>query len=153
MRSPFKHDFVGYGTARRAHFQLIENNAEKRRGRDGDCSPPPAQIPASGITAPGLYEAFRCQDRSRNKAFSPRPGVLAHVRAFQSKFNNGQSASRSRPEAAAGDDPKGQAFTVTQRPLHLVRRQTLNDAVLIRPSLKFLTSLRRRSASTYIRSG
>ena len=24
-----------------------------RRGRDGDCSPPPAQIPASGTTAPG----------------------------------------------------------------------------------------------------
>ena len=33
--------------------QHIENKAEKRRGRDGDCSPPPAQIPASGTTAPG----------------------------------------------------------------------------------------------------
>ncbi len=32
------------------HQQRIENKAQKCRGMDGDCSPPPAQIPASGTT-------------------------------------------------------------------------------------------------------
>jgi hypothetical protein len=40
------------------------------RGRDGDCSPPPAQIPACGFPAPGSY---RRSDGIGQKAFSAGP--------------------------------------------------------------------------------
>jgi hypothetical protein len=35
------------------HFMNLRSNP--CRGRDDDCSPPPAQIPASGTTAPGSH--------------------------------------------------------------------------------------------------
>src|SRR5215472_10473136 len=36
-------------------FHLLATVHDGRTGRDGDCSPPPAQIPASGTTALGSY--------------------------------------------------------------------------------------------------
>src|SRR5215472_9261590 len=43
------------GTAHRGGAPRVGRLAIEDRGRDGDCSPPPAQIPASGTTALGSY--------------------------------------------------------------------------------------------------
>jgi hypothetical protein len=61
------------------------------RGRDGDCSPPPAQIPACGTTAPGSHLGF-CRRSARREADVGGEQVVSSERSTASSFASSAGA-------------------------------------------------------------
>jgi hypothetical protein len=110
-----RESFVGPGaTGRTHHPQLYEKQAEKRRGRDGDCSPPPAQIPASGATAPAPalgHDAEPHVGKRMPKARGRQPEVGQSFHTLP-----GQPADLAPPPERAAPVPADMAIERVDRP-------------------------------------